>query len=146
MKIFYGLVLLIGFASCDLSTGDDCGPFPERTDFVLGDTIGMSWAAHAIHVGVPWRVGQTEITRWAHEDSVLVFVTYRGSSAYKTFAFDHVVTRDTVLELKFDATSGASPAGGASIDCVPGPDPYFETDLHIFAPHGLSVSYGLNGF
>lgn len=142
MKIFYVALLLVGLASCDLTVGDDCGPFPERSQFTLNDTTAMHWSADAMHVAVPSRVGTVDITQWAHADSIRVIATHRGESSFDTLVFEHLLI-DTLLQLRLVRASEITEAKGASVEGIPAPDPYFETDLKIFAPAGLSVTYGV---
>jgi hypothetical protein len=141
MRIFAAVLLLASLASCDLTVGDDCGPFPERSQFALNDTAAMRWSADAMRVAVPRRVGTVEITQWAHADSIRVIATHRGESSFDTLVFEHIVI-DTLLQLRLARASEITGAKGASVECIPAPDPSFETDLKIFAPEGLSVTYG----
>jgi hypothetical protein len=140
MRIFILCFLALTMTAGSCSTGDDCGPFPERSQFALDDTVAMRWTASSMFVAVPWQVGNVEITRWPHLDSIRVIATHRGESSFDTLVFEHLVI-DTLIQLRLASASEMVQGKGATVECTPAPDPYFDTDLKIFAPDDLNVEY-----
>jgi hypothetical protein len=141
-KSLFLLFSILTMTSCTLSTGEDCGPFPERSSFFQNDSIAIPWPAASLRVAVPKRLGKVEIATWAHADSILVFATHHGESSFDTLTFEHLVIEDTVLQLRLLRASETSSIKGPGVECSPAPDPSFETDLKIFAPEGVRVTYG----
>lgn len=141
------LLLLVGIASCNLTTGDDCGPFGPATEAVVLDTLTIALPAGVDSIeisGAHSSPATFEIIRIPASDFIRFEVEIATATissepvrTQATFYVDSLSRVMTIFAMRQHTIAGEQLR--SQIECTPMPDRMDIKHAKILMPEGLDV-------